>query len=309
MKKTIKYLIIVVTLINSISCQQIEDVSNNDEIFNYYRKKPQKFIVNGTKGDTINGKEGTKIIIGVNAFVDKSGDVISDNIELEMTEYYTPQDIVLGNLSTSYSGQLLETGGMINLNANLNGEELKIKKGEKLIVEFSSEEMDGMETFYGNFELNKINWRPAVEKVIINGASFLPQEDEFYSVEAVVEEIATNSLLRNVLIIEELGWINCDRFINDSDLTNLRVNYDKGHKPSMFLIFKEIKSIMPSDYPIGYRAFRNLPIGYDVRLVAFSVKDSITYFASQDFIIQKQNEININFEEMSKEILEKVIIK
>ncbi len=111
----------------------------------------QTYTINSGKASTIQGKGGTVFTIPAGALVTKNGQVInSANVKIELEEYLNPVDAIYNQLSTTCDGKLLESGGMFTIKANLNGEELQLKEGQKLDVQMPSANIkDGMQVFTG----------------------------------------------------------------------------------------------------------------------------------------------------------------
>lgn len=107
--------------------------------------------------------------------------------------------------------------------------------------------------------------------------------------------------------INRLGWINCDRFYNDTrpkeelivDLNDNPLNYNT------FLVFDNMASIIPpsmmeGDWLESKRIrFMNIPQGESVRVISVGVKDGKTVTAMQPLVVSKNSVVNLNFEEVS----------
>ena len=78
-------------------------------------------------------------------------------------------DIITQGLSTMADGGLLETGGMINLKINSNGQELKLKRGKDVIVHFpkrgNKEEMQLFSQSISTHADGIVKWRQEKQSV------------------------------------------------------------------------------------------------------------------------------------------------
>ncbi|MEI9957199.1 MAG: hypothetical protein WDM90_13060 [Ferruginibacter sp.] len=92
------------------------------------QKPVQEFVIDGSTGGEIVGKQGTKVSIPALAFYDANGKVITGQIKINIEEFYKYSDIVAANLVTTSNGQQLLTGGMIKITATQNGVELNLRK-------------------------------------------------------------------------------------------------------------------------------------------------------------------------------------
>jgi hypothetical protein len=101
-------------------------------------------------------------------------------------------------------------------------------------------------------------------------------------------EVAANDekLDSYILSSGSLGWINCDKFSEEPDVTNFVVEVDTSYHPSVRMVFKNIKSVM-SGYAdnAGNISFSGIPVGERVTLVAYSIKDDVPYMAMKEIMI------------------------
>ena len=140
--------------------------SNNKETteltsFDLINKAPQRFVIN-TKGDTtLICKEKTNLFIKANSFVDSNNKIVKGPIDLKITEYYKISDILLANLSTQSDDKLLETGGMLYIQALRGDEPLKLKPNSTIQITFpSKKKKEGMQLFSGEWINGAMNWTP-----------------------------------------------------------------------------------------------------------------------------------------------------
>ena len=122
--------------------------------------KSQFFNINPKKDTIIVGLQGTKIVIPKNAFIDSKGNIVSKNIEFELSEAFRIEDMIMSNLTTSSNGKLLETDGMIFTNATSGGKNLTINKKNPLYIEIPTKnKKSGMMLYYGvRDSLGNMNW-------------------------------------------------------------------------------------------------------------------------------------------------------
>lgn len=110
----------------------------------------QEFDIDPTKGNVIEGKAGTRVWIPEGAFIFADGRRPEGSITLKMREAYGFGDMLIDCLSTHSDGQLLETGGMVYLEANANGEKLQLGADQAMAVALPTQQMkEGMQLFMG----------------------------------------------------------------------------------------------------------------------------------------------------------------
>ncbi len=159
MIKIFSYLIIIYIL--AISCQSPK-MNNQFEKIDF---PTTSFIINQTKDTTLFGPEGTRIFIGSKTFEFPNGTLAKDSIRLDLKEFYKKSDIVLAELSTVSDSKLLETRGMIKIEASSNGEILSLKKGKEIVIHFPKKKFDftkKMNLFYADetaTDSSALNWK------------------------------------------------------------------------------------------------------------------------------------------------------
>lgn len=104
-----------------------------------------------TKPFEIVGEKGFKVSFPELAFVDEEGNPVLGEVEIQMTEYTENSEFAEAGLTTQTTdGQLLETGGMINLEAKSGDKKVFLGKGKSVQIEVPDmKNTDGFQTFYG----------------------------------------------------------------------------------------------------------------------------------------------------------------
>jgi hypothetical protein len=131
----------------------------------------QTFKVNPSKGATIEGKEGTLIIVPANAFVDEQNKIITGEVEFQLVEALKLEDMVLYNLGTTSNGKALGTGGMLHVDFITSGKKVKVDPQRPLYVEVPTNKVkEGMMAFKGEVKNGKINWMDPkpLKKYLVN---------------------------------------------------------------------------------------------------------------------------------------------
>jgi hypothetical protein len=123
-------------------------------------KSPQSFLISSERDTTLSGEEGTVIKIKHGSFVCEGTDIeVTGDITFHLAEYYKLSDILSANLSTESNGRILETGGMIFLEALSDGKQCELKKNSEIEIQFPySDRKEGMQLFAGKWENDNLNW-------------------------------------------------------------------------------------------------------------------------------------------------------
>ena len=101
--------------------------------------------------------------------------------------------------------------------------------------------------------------------------------------------------------ITTLGWINCDRFYNDS---RPKINYyvdlnDTAYNYQTMLVFDNIKSMMPG-YTNGNKiVFSNVPEGESAKVISVGIQNGKTVAAMENVLLSKTPLTKLKFEDTS----------
>ncbi|MGE5944388.1 MAG: energy transducer TonB [Flavobacteriales bacterium] len=155
--------VILKDTLSSIEKVKIEEtiVSSKKEKLNLesLKKAPQTFVVDSKKDTTIVCKEGTKLVIKANSFVDANNRKFDGKINFAVTEYYKLSDMLLANLSTTSNDKQLETGGMLFIEAKKNNENLNLAENSSIDIMFPTQnKKENMQLFSGKWKDGIMNW-------------------------------------------------------------------------------------------------------------------------------------------------------
>ena len=102
----------------------------------------QKFEIDPSQHNVLYSKYGAKINIPADAFLDKDGNIINDKVQLSFREFYNPLDFYLAGIPMDYNDggieKVLESGGMVELIAKSNKDELFVNPSSKIKVDIKS---------------------------------------------------------------------------------------------------------------------------------------------------------------------------
>jgi hypothetical protein len=120
------------------------------------------YTINNKKENLLNG-EGLIVYIPRDCFVLENEKIYTGDVKIELKKIQNKQDFIFNNLQTSCNDKLLETGGVVYIDAQTNdGRKLKIKAGESIYIESSSKYSmynSTMQKFYGAYDdNNQMKW-------------------------------------------------------------------------------------------------------------------------------------------------------
>lgn len=105
-------------------------------------------------------KQGTEVKIPENAFCHLDGTPVEGNkVDMVFKEVFEYSDMVDERLFTQTEDRILETGGMIYIEARQNGKPLRLRDGKNIEMIFPEQEQkDGMELFFSAEDEDGVIW-------------------------------------------------------------------------------------------------------------------------------------------------------
>lgn len=318
------------------------DINKLNDALKKYDEPSQVIIVSTDKPSVITGRKGTKISINPNDLITESGKLLGQHIEVELKELTNQGQLLRTNAQTVSDGKLLISGGAYFIAMTSNGEQLKLKEGKTLSVQFPKLSDKEMSLFYGQRnDLGQINWKKATEtfkatKQTSNTQSVIDtiKTQRKSDIDAILDYVDSSykptpeerrrniqqrknyilsQKIYNEIGITKLGWINCDRFLEVEDKTDLYASFnpkDSIKNANVYLVFKDINSVIQVLYYADKSPqFENMPVGYKARLIAYTVKDEKVFAYSNDFTITKGQKLTLDLKEISEKDFKKLVYK
>ncbi|MDF2456553.1 MAG: hypothetical protein K0R51_2546 [Cytophagaceae bacterium] len=113
-----------------------------------------------------------------------------------------------------------------------------------------------------------------------------------------------------IFSVGKLGWINCDRFIESTELTDLLVETPVNKDTQIKMVFKDINGVLMATAFKGKSSFSKVPVGKLVTLIGIKKMNGKLETAFQEVTISKQPVAALTFKETTlsqlKEDLEKM---
>jgi hypothetical protein len=139
------------------------NIGSVDELEHYFQSKNNKTVeINANEEEQITGDKGTILTIPADAFELEDGSLAQGKITMQLTEALNPADWIINGLSTISNGRMLETGGMVNIEAKSEDDKpLRLRNGKTIRVEIpTNSNKEGMELFYANHQAGDkmFNW-------------------------------------------------------------------------------------------------------------------------------------------------------
>lgn len=170
MKKSNMYLILTLS-VAIIGCQSSSNTNEDQQdpeeaktdlfskVFVDDNIDSQLFTIKNNKDTSIVTENGTIYRIYNNSFVTSNNSIISSDIQIEIKEALSPVDFVLANLTTTSNGKILESGGMVYINATSNDQQLQLAEGKEIGVMLPGDSVfDDMSIYEGEKTDTGMNW-------------------------------------------------------------------------------------------------------------------------------------------------------
>ncbi len=319
-------------------------IAKLNDVLKKHEEPSQIFKVASGKPTVVKGRKGTKMSINPNDLITVSGKPLGQTIEIELKELMNQVQLLSSNTQTVSDGKLIVSGGAYFIGMTSNGEEVKLKEGKKLNVEFPKISENKMELFYGQRNnLGQINWlktaeifkeksqepKPSKDSVVtvkterkseidaitdyVNSGDTTTTQEERAVIVKQKQEYKLSQKVYDEIGIDQFGWINCDRFLETGNNTALFVNFnakDSIQNASVFLVFKDINSVIQSYYYADVLPkFENIPIGYKARLIAYTIKNEKVFAYSTDLKITSGQKLTLDLKEINEAEFKKLIGK
>lgn len=144
------------------------------------------FSIDTRKEHVLKTKNGTRIHIGKNSFVDENGSPVAGKILFTVNEYNTRGEIIASNIPMTYTNPQgdkvqFESAGMFSLMASSNSQPLVMAKDKKIKVEYATK-VTGSFNFYklesdsSNWEVRETDCLPLKNKYLESAQKKLLQE-------------------------------------------------------------------------------------------------------------------------------------
>lgn len=131
-----------------------------DSVYHAIRPAVQQYSIKPTKTQKIKSTNGTEVLIPANSFIDGYGNLVTENVEIEIIEAVELTDFLTCNLQTLSNDQVLESAGMLFIDAKSNGQSLRLAEGQKISISMPMMKAEpGFQMFTGKTdEDGTLNW-------------------------------------------------------------------------------------------------------------------------------------------------------
>jgi TonB family protein len=162
---------------------------------------------------------------------------------------------------------------------------------------------------------NKLEEKLKSFKYDNESAKYLSNSDKFKKFEEEIRnenynETSVFEVNRYLFSTTQLGWLNCDRFLNENrKLTDLFIMNENSDNTIVNVIFHRFKSLIPGSIESEKIVFRNIPEGEKVTIVAIKAVESKILFSVTETAVTEKKEVTLDFQQVTLELLKKEMEK
>ncbi|GAB5418029.1 MAG: hypothetical protein Crog4KO_31090 [Crocinitomicaceae bacterium] len=110
-----------------------------------------------------------------------------------------------------------------------------------------------------------------------------------------------------IFSVSELGWINCDRFIDEEETLDFIVNIPTDNSTKVKMVFEDISGVLEAKIQDDKYVFLNVPKYRDVTIIGINNNDGLFQSAFKEIQISESHLSDLAFKETTlKELREKL---
>ncbi|MDQ3190179.1 MAG: hypothetical protein M3Q58_01145 [Bacteroidota bacterium] len=299
MKKII-YIMVTGLLLSCGNQTEIIEKKDNStaEILSQLEKKSEFFTFSIDSIPIIIGLEGTVITIPSECLVHQDDKLPKGEVTIELKEFYSASDILFNNLTTQTKSGLLQTAGMIYIQATSENKVLKVKDGKSFEIKFPiiGNVKKGMQLYRGKIEKDFISWD---DTPISDSAMTI-------NLDLIREGVGLPSQRNLDYYIFESGitwWINCDKQLEGADKTILSIKIDTVIIPHIRIVFPSLKTAAAPLFEDGTLNFYNIPLEESGTIIGFYKSENKHYIYKKEITISAKMKETAVFREVTLEEL------
>lgn len=250
------------------------DYANLDDFYDLHEPEEQTFVIDSTGGDTIVGKDGTKIWgVPKEIFMVKSTqkDITYPYI-IKLIEAYSIKNMILARLPGIAQNNILHSAGEVKITAFKDGDELALK--EYCGLNFwapSPQTVGGMDLFYG----------------FTNGTT-----DDFNNDVLQTDYLFTHDNVSQINVLgngyhakmAKLGWVNIGQKTNPASQTQVSFSASGNNTNyiDVYIIFNDLHNYVKVDNLTA----SDIPVGEPITVFALA-KDATgqMYYFKEDYTV------------------------
>jgi hypothetical protein len=258
-------------------------------LFQQIQETPQSFTVNAGTTQTITGARGTVITFNPQSFKNSAGIIASGTVNIQLTEAYTPGQMIMnGVVTTTMNHKLLSSGGCVNIVATVN----------QLVVQANNYSISFKQPAMSNNPMSLFTGTTTSE---LTGANRIWNDDSTATVPRANKDSLNQNFFYTFDTCVNFNWINCDYFYSALDpKTDIKIVMpDSSYNASntqVFVIFPDLNFVSTlytydattHAFSFGYAGYY-LPVGTNIKVFIVGGKNNAFFMDYQQNISVTNN--------------------
>jgi hypothetical protein len=251
--------------------------------------------------DSFIAENGVKIVtpedviieIPANSCTGENG-ICRGKLDIEFMILRTKGELMGNDKPTVSNQRLLISGGVVYIKIKQKGADVKLVSNKLVSIKYKMRPADPeMKLFEGKasdrfkFDWSLINTSTASGNVGVN----------------IWRDTSTEQPIGYQLVTDRFGWLNCDKFNNETNLTNdvsiALPDSFTNRNTGVFLVFNDILSVVklegnPSTKRFSIpKNYKGVPIGKQVTVLVYAAIREKNYFSTQGITLAQTNATRI----------------
>lgn len=324
MRRYYYFLALAILLLCNCTQEKLAPFNPKNYLSQFQTEKSQFFDLDTLYFKEIIGKHGTRINFNRELF--DINDTVP--IQLELIELYNFKEILYRNIQTlTTDNKLLETSGVLKIKFTSRGKEIKLKKGEKLIIYPPKEKLRNNDIFLSVADsIGNIKWKltdqsytrietylsGGITKLEIIPTDSLPNYLQYINQKkSTLNKLVNSKINKRMFVLTQTNndWINIDRFVNTTSKINFQI---KDHKKEFsgyhfYFNYKGLDSFLYESRLNDDLLFYEIPLEGKVNMVIIGEKNNEIFYDTIE-LSSKLNEtdIQLNMKKTTEEKLKRL---
>jgi len=250
----------------------------------------QRFTIYPFERNVLRGKRGTVITIEADAMTFMDGIPITGKVDVELKEITNKRDIILDNLTTASSEELLDSIYAVYLNATCDDEFVDVQTNYPIKVELPAnlrEKWEEHQLYRGMHHDQK--GRPWVKdkySKFVYGSEVMEKPNSgfgFFS----KEKKATVSTTQppSEISTSRLGWIKCAKLlpkaIVNATQATLKVTEDTDASIFVMVVLENYGTCLLAHREMNQFIITGIPLNAEINIIGIGIKNDTYYFAGK----------------------------
>lgn len=219
----------------------------------------------------------------------------------------------------AYAAELQQLWAIIKDKKHLTASDLRKIRSKRREIE-KQYDFRSLTTIYNQKMAAIKEAQPALKNFLSIEDEFLGMKEEYDSfrvqynlpepeIQSTTYQVAYSRY--NILKVRDMGWINCDRFIGRGMklLARVKINIKPTDNTYVYVVFKDMKSVMPTVFSEDHFAVMSVPSNAMVQIIGLRKNEDGLELFLEEGTLKKLNGVRPAFEKKTKKELNAILAK